>query len=99
MADTAAYYADKLVTFSNFDREAVLLLAKVSGQIKQAASVIDGNVSPDDSTAVQAGAGGGRACFVEGVGLEKGRKVHARIIDTAVREALMVVEAMGGCGG
>lgn len=30
MADTAAYYADKLVTFSNFDREAVLLLAKVS---------------------------------------------------------------------
>ena len=29
MADTAAYYADKLVTFSNFDREAVLLLAKV----------------------------------------------------------------------
>ena len=31
MADTAAYYADKLVTFSNFDREAVLLLAKVTG--------------------------------------------------------------------
>lgn len=30
MADTAAYYADKLVTFSNFDREAVLLLAKVT---------------------------------------------------------------------
>lgn len=29
MSDTAAYYADKLVTFSNFDREAVLLLAKV----------------------------------------------------------------------
>ncbi len=29
MADTAAYYADKLVTFSNFEREAVLLLAKV----------------------------------------------------------------------
>ncbi|CAN0115211.1 unnamed protein product, partial [Scytosiphon promiscuus] len=28
MSDTAAYYADKLVTFSNFDREAVLLLAK-----------------------------------------------------------------------
>lgn len=31
MSDTAAYYADKLVTFSNFDREAVLLLAKVRG--------------------------------------------------------------------
>lgn len=29
MSDTAAYYADKLVTFSGFDREAVLLLAKV----------------------------------------------------------------------
>ncbi|CAM9698387.1 unnamed protein product, partial [Pylaiella littoralis] len=28
MSDTAAYYADKLVTFSNFDRGAVLLLAK-----------------------------------------------------------------------
>lgn len=31
MPETAAYYADKLVTFAEFDREAVLLLAKVSG--------------------------------------------------------------------
>lgn len=30
MAETAAYYATKLVTFSNSDREAVLLLAKVT---------------------------------------------------------------------
>ena len=29
MPDTAAYYADKLATFSGFEREAVLLLAKV----------------------------------------------------------------------
>lgn len=29
MPDTAAYYADKLVTFSGFERETVLLLAKV----------------------------------------------------------------------
>lgn len=29
MPEAAAYYADKLVTFSGFDREDVLLLAKV----------------------------------------------------------------------
>lgn len=33
MPDTAAYYADKLVTFSGFDREALLLLAKVINKL------------------------------------------------------------------
>lgn len=33
MPDTAAYYADKLVTFSGYDREALLLLAKVKTKL------------------------------------------------------------------
>lgn len=33
MPDTAAYYADKLVTFSGYDREALLLLAKVKNKL------------------------------------------------------------------